>query len=103
MARLTVLPSTLVCGLGAVTVRCSLPVITQRPAALDHRLCIAKLPVASLRSPLGSWPPQAEPPHAHLSAISPPLIPSLLSYQADSCGSVAVSALSWPPTTLNPS
>src|SRR5260370_23742413 len=69
--RPTARPSVLFWVLGVVTARCGADVITQRPAALLHRLCIANVPVESLTSPAGSLPPQMEPRQAHLSPISP--------------------------------
>src|SRR5215469_15589312 len=72
-----------------------LAVRMQRPAALLHSDCMAKVPVDRVTFPWASWPPQFVPPQAHLSATSPPLMVSALSAHPEvDWGSVAVSAYS---------
>ena len=82
----------------------SSPDITQERVTLLHTLCMANDPVDSRTSPCASLSPHASPAQAHLSAISPPLMPSLGSiHPVDGTGSLIDSVYSWPPTRLNPS
>src|ERR1700737_3759359 len=80
--RLADRPRALVWVPGVVPVTLSLTAelpITQPLSALDHSDCTAKVPLGSVMLPDGSLSPQIRPPHAHLSAISPPLTLSLRS------------------------